>query len=62
MCSYSLLLCPAPTVCLQVAEARAANAREDFSDLVAAKAAQQKRKMAQKAEDKAAKKAKDFKF
>lgn len=47
---------------LQVAEARAANAREDFSDLVAAKAAQQKRKMAQKAEDKAAKKAKDFKF
>lgn len=30
--------------------------------MVAAKAAQQKRKMAQKAEEKAAKKTKDFKF
>ncbi len=39
-----------------------ANRREDFSDMVAAKAAQLKRKMAQKADDKASKKAKDFKF
>lgn len=46
----------------KVAEAKAQSRREDFSDLVAAKAAQQKRKIAQKAEDKAAKKAKDFKF
>ncbi len=46
----------------KVAEAKAQSRREDFSDLVAAKAAQQKRKIAQKAEDKAAKKSKDFKF
>lgn len=46
----------------KVAEARAATRREDFSDMVAAKAAQQKRKLAQKADDKASKKAKDFKF
>jgi len=46
----------------KLAEARAANRREDFSDMVAAKAAQQKRKMAQKADEKASKKSKDFKF
>lgn len=40
----------------KLAEARASNKREDFSDLVAAKAAQQKRKAAQRAEDKGEKK------
>lgn len=42
-------------------EMKAANRREDFSDMVAAKAAQQKRKLAQKNDTKA-KKQKDFKF
>lgn len=47
----------------KVAEARAANKREDFSDMVAAKAAQQKRKLQQKADaNKKAKTGKDFKF
>lgn len=48
----------------RVAEMRSGGKREDFSDMVAAKAAQQKRKIAQKAEAKAAKKAKGdtFKF
>lgn len=44
---------------------RAGSRREDFSDLVAAKAAQQKRKQAAAADNKAAKKAKgsdNFKF
>lgn len=45
----------------QLAEARAGGKREDFSDMVAARAAAQKRKLAQKGD--AAKKAKkDFKF
>ena len=45
------------------AAARAGAGREDFSDLVAAKAAQQKRKAAAVKDSKAAKKAKDsFKF
>ncbi|KAL4438493.1 hypothetical protein ABPG77_000141 [Micractinium sp. CCAP 211/92] len=43
---------------MRVAEQRAAAGREDFSDLVAAKAAQQKRKAAEKA----GKEAKKFKF
>lgn len=49
----------------RVAELRSANRREDFSDMVAAKAAQQKRKLAQQQEAKNAKKAKGgdtFKF
>lgn len=48
----------------RVSEMRGGSKREDFSDLVAAKAAQQKRKIAQKAEAKASKKAKgdSFKF
>ncbi|EFJ51039.1 hypothetical protein VOLCADRAFT_57823, partial [Volvox carteri f. nagariensis] len=49
----------------KVAELRAANRREDFSDLVAAKAAQQKRKQQAAQDSKAAKKAKGsdtFKF
>lgn len=46
----------------RLAEARGANKREDFSDMVAARAAQQKRKNAAQ-DDKAAKKSKgDFKF
>uniref|UniRef100_A0A061RQR5 Splicing factor 3b subunit 2-like n=1 Tax=Tetraselmis sp. GSL018 TaxID=582737 RepID=A0A061RQR5_9CHLO len=47
----------------KVQEIRAANKPEDFSDLVAAKAAQQKRKALAKESEKAAKKQKDsFKF
>jgi hypothetical protein len=49
----------------RIAEMRAANKREDFSDMVAAKAAQQKRKLAQQADAKNAKKSKGgdtFKF
>ena len=46
----------------RVAEARAGNRREDFSDLVAAKAAQQKRKLDQQKGGAANKKQKDFKF
>lgn len=42
-------------------EMRSANKREDFSDMVAAKAMQQKRKLAAK-QDSKSKKAKDFKF
>ena len=48
---------------LASAKAGAAGGREDFSDMVAAKAAQQKRKAAQQKDGKAAKKAKDsYKF
>jgi hypothetical protein len=47
---------------LQLAEARSgAGRREDFSDMVAARAAAQKRKLAQKA-DTTKKQKKDFKF
>lgn len=49
----------------KVAELRAANRREDFSDMVAAKAAQQKRKQQAAQDSKVAKKAKGgdtFKF
>lgn len=50
----------------RAAELRAAQRKEDFSDLVAAQAAAQKRKIQQKADAKAAKKAKggggEFKF
>ncbi len=49
----------------KLSELRSANRREDFSDMVAAKAAQQKRKMAAQQEAKGAKKAKGgdtFKF
>ena len=49
--------------CAQLAEAKAGNKREDFSDMVAAKAAQQKRKAQQKADGgKKQKTGKDFKF
>jgi splicing factor 3B subunit 2 len=46
----------------RVAAARAANAREDFSDMVAAHNAAAKRKAAARADTRAAKKQKDFKF
>uniref|UniRef100_A0A7S0RWY4 PSP proline-rich domain-containing protein n=1 Tax=Chlamydomonas leiostraca TaxID=1034604 RepID=A0A7S0RWY4_9CHLO len=46
----------------KLAEARAANKREDFSDLVAAKAAQQKRKAQQKADASKKQKTGGFKF
>jgi len=46
----------------RVEDMRSANRGEDFSDMVAAKAVQQKRKAAAKQEEKAAKKQKDFKF
>lgn len=48
---------------LAAARAAKASGREDFSDMVAGKAAQQKRKLAQQKEAQAAKRAKsDFKF
>eukprot|EP00873_Tetraselmis_striata_P035015 jgi/Tetstr1/455279/TSEL_042115.t1 len=46
----------------RVEELKAANKGEDFSDMVAAKAVQQKRKAAAKEQEKAAKKQKEFKF
>ncbi|KAK9817729.1 hypothetical protein WJX72_001305 [[Myrmecia] bisecta] len=46
----------------RLAEQRATSAREDFSDLVAQKAAQQKRKAAERKEAGKAKKQKEFKF
>lgn len=46
----------------KVAEVRSANRHEDLSDMVAKNAAAQKRKLAAKSDDKASKKAKDFKF
>jgi|LauGreSuBDMM15SN_2_FD.fasta_scaffold41155_2 splicing factor 3B subunit 2 len=47
----------------KVAEARAANRHEDLSDMVRQNAAAQKRKLAQKSDDKASKKTKEsFKF
>jgi splicing factor 3B subunit 2 len=48
---------------LAAARSAKASGREDFSDLVAGKAAQQKRKLAQQKEAQAAKRSKtDFKF
>jgi splicing factor 3B subunit 2 len=46
----------------RVAQVKAANAREDFSDMVAEDAAARKRKMTARADARAAKKQKDFKF
>ena len=46
----------------RMAQVKAANAREDFSDMVAEDAAARKRKIAARADARATKKQKDFKF